>query len=66
MKKYILSVDNGGTYIKAGIYDLSGRQLGVARRRNRPISPKPGYVEYDPDALWALNCACMRLSLIHI
>lgn len=63
MEKYILSVDNGGTYIKAGIYDLSGRQLGVARRRNRPISPKPGYVEYDPDALWALNCACMREAL---
>ena len=42
MKKYLLGVDNGGTYIKAAIYDKKGKRLGIARQYNEVLKPKPG------------------------
>lgn len=60
MKKYIISVDNGGTYIKAGIYDFNGRQVGLVKHYNHLISERAEYTEYNPDELWATNCRCMR------
>lgn len=60
MKKYIISVDNGGTYIKAGIYDFKGRQLGLVKHYNHLISERVEYTEYNPDELWATNCRCMH------
>ena len=59
MGRYILSVDDGGTYIKAGIYDLRGRQVCLEKQYNHLISPQIGYAEYDPDELWLINCRCM-------
>lgn len=60
MKKYILSVDNGGTYIKAAVFDRSGRQLGIARQYNEVLRPAPGWAEYDQVSLWSINCNCIR------
>lgn len=61
--KYILSVDNGGTYIKAGVYDAQGRQIALVKRYNHLITPAPGWTEYDPDELWETNCLCMRAAI---
>lgn len=60
MKKYIIGLDNGGTYIKAGIYDFAGRQIGLVKHYNHVISVKSGYAEYDPEELWQTNCRCMQ------
>ena len=59
MGNYLLSVDNGGTYIKAALFDSEGRCVGVARQRNQVISLHPGWTEYDQDALWRINSQCM-------
>ena len=56
MKKYLLGVDNGGTYIKAAIYDKKGKRLGIARQYNEVLKPKPGRTEYDQEKLWEINC----------
>ena len=63
MAKYILSLDIGGTYIKAGIYDLQGEQLGLSRRYNHLLRPESNRTEYDPDALWGTACLCMYEAL---
>lgn len=63
MQKYILSIDDGGTYIKAALFDLQGRQIALAKRRNHALAPKDGFAEYDQDELWELNCACMREAI---
>lgn len=63
MKQYLLSVDNGGTYIKAAIYDKKGNRIGVARRHNKILEPAPGWAEYDQSALWQMNCSCIKRVL---
>lgn len=60
MKQYLLSVDNGGTYIKAAIFDRNGRQLAIVRQHNELLEPSSGLTEYDQRTLWEINCACMR------
>ncbi len=60
MKKYLLGVDNGGTYIKAAIYDKKGKRLGIARQYNEVLKPKPGRTEYDQEKLWEINCNCIK------
>jgi glycerol kinase len=53
MKKYILSLDQGTTSSRAIIFDHSGRPLASASKEFRQIYPKPGWVEHDPDEIWA-------------
>ncbi len=55
--KYYLGLDNGGTTTKAAIYDKSGREIGVASRETKMITPKPGWTERDMDEMWEANCA---------
>lgn len=40
--KYFMGLDNGGTTTKAAIYDAKGREIGVASRETRMITPRPG------------------------
>ena len=58
--KYYLGLDNGGTTTKAAIYDKSGREIGVASRETKMITPKPGWTERDMDEMWEANCAVIR------
>jgi glycerol kinase len=51
--KLILALDQGTTNTKAILIDREG---GVRARTSRPLSisfPRPGWVEQDPEALWA-------------
>jgi L-xylulokinase len=50
--KYWLGLDCGGTFIKAGLYDLQGKELGIARRNLTIIAPQPGWAERDMPTLW--------------
>ncbi len=63
MKQYLLSIDNGGTYIKAAVFDRKGKQAGTVRRHNRALEPQPGWLEYDLEELWRANCFCMKEAL---
>ena len=60
MKKYLLSIDNGGTYIKAAIHDFNGRQIALTRVHSEPLIPRSDWTEYDQDRLWEINCECIR------
>ncbi len=60
MSEYLIGVDNGGTVIKAVLFDLSGHELAVASCRTESISPQPGYVERDMEELWRQNCRCLK------
>ncbi len=55
MSKYVLGIDNGGTVIKAALYDFSGREVAVAGSKVEMSIPKPGYIERDADELWEAN-----------
>jgi len=55
MSKYLLGIDNGGTVIKAGLYDLNGREIAVATSKTQMLMPTPGYAERDASELWDAN-----------
>ena len=59
-KRYLLGLDNGGTVVKAALYDIEGNMLACARAGIRTIFGASGEVERDMAALFAANCAVLR------
>ena len=60
MSAYAIGLDNGGTIIKAALFDMNGKELGVASRSTKMYTPKAGYTQRDMDELWHANCACIK------
>jgi L-xylulokinase len=60
MAKYILGIDCGLTNSKAVLFTLEGKELGSASRHFEVSSPKPGYVQADPNQLWENTADCIR------
>lgn len=60
MGRYLLGLDNGGTVVKAGLYDAAGHAAAFARADVPALLGKYGVVERDMRALWAVNCAVIR------
>lgn len=54
MKKgYILSLDQGTTSSRAILFGRNGLPVASARKEFTQIFPKPGWVEHDPEEIWA-------------
>ena len=51
--EYILSLDQGTTSSRAILYDRDGTIHGLAQREFQQIYPHPGWVEHDPEEIWA-------------
>jgi L-xylulokinase len=60
MSRYAIGLDNGGTVIKAALFDMQGKEIGVASRQTPILTPKPGYTERDMEFLWECNCQCVK------
>ena len=58
--KYFLGVDNGGTVVKAAVFDENGNQLSSADGRVNMLTPAPGFAERDLGELWRVNAQVMR------
>ena len=54
---YILALDQGTTSSRAILFDHEGAIAGVAQREFEQIFPRPGWVEHDPDQIWATQSA---------
>ena len=50
---YVLAIDQGTTSTRAVVYDEAGRALGAASRELNQHYPRPGWVEHDPEEIWA-------------
>lgn len=61
--KYLLGIDNGGTFSKAGIFDEAGNQIAVASVGTVTLTPKPGYTERDMAELWEVNAQAIREAI---
>ncbi len=53
MSEYILAFDQGTTSSRAVVFDKKGTIIAVAQREFTQIFPKPGWVEHDPNEIWA-------------
>jgi glycerol kinase len=51
--KYILALDQGTTSSRAIVFDHSGGIVATAQQEFRQIFPRPGWVEHDPQEIWA-------------
>ena len=60
MADCVIGIDAGGTMTKAALFDLSGRELACARRKNVMAFPRPGWTERDPDQMWNAAAASVR------
>jgi len=51
--KYLLAIDQGTSSSRAVIYDHGTRVVSSAQQEFPQIYPQPGWVEHDPEAIWA-------------
>jgi glycerol kinase len=59
----ILALDQGTTSSRAIAFNRDGAVLSVAQREFRQIFPQPGWVEHDPDDLWATQYETAKQAL---
>lgn len=62
--RYLLGIDNGGTFSKAALFDEYGNQISVASVPTQTITPKPGYTERDMEELWNVNAQACREAIL--
>ena len=58
--RYLIGIDNGGTFSKAAVFTEDGRQISAASVPSVTYAPKPGYTERDMDELWTVNAQAVR------
>ncbi|MCS7222344.1 MAG: glycerol kinase GlpK [Anaerolineae bacterium] len=58
-----MALDQGTTSSRAIVFDDRGRVIAVAQREFRQIYPQPGWVEHDPEEIWATQLAVAREAL---
>ena len=63
MAKYLIGVDNGLTMSKAAVFDLQGKELGVASRKVETKSPNPGWYERDMMEIWKASADSIKEAL---
>jgi glycerol kinase len=51
--KYLLALDQGTTSSRALVIDYSGKVISVAQKEFTQFFPQPGWVEHDPNEIWA-------------
>lgn len=53
MEQYILALDQGTTSSRAIVFDHQGQIKSIAQKEFTQIFPQPGWVEHDPNEIWA-------------
>jgi glycerol kinase len=65
---YILALDQGTTSSRAIIFDHDAGIVAVGQREFQQIFPRPGWVEHDPNEIWAtqISVATEALGRAHL
>ena len=53
MARYVLALDQGTSSSRAVLFDEEGAPVATEQREFPQIYPKAGWVEHDPEAIWA-------------
>jgi glycerol kinase len=62
-RKALLAIDQGTTSSRAIVFSPKGKIIAVAQREFPQIYPQPGWVEHDPEVIWATVLATSREAL---
>ena len=60
---YILAFDQGTTSSRAIVFDHNAGIVAVGQREFQQIYPRPGWVEHDPNEIWATQIAMATEAL---
>ncbi|MFQ5408688.1 MAG: glycerol kinase GlpK [Anaerolineales bacterium] len=63
MSRFILALDQGTTSSRAILFDEHGRVQAQAQQELAQHYPQPGWVEHDPEDIWASQLAVAREAL---
>ncbi len=63
MSGYVIALDQGTTSTRAIIFDAACKPVAMAQREFPQIYPRPGWVEHDPEEIWASSVAVISEAL---
>jgi len=61
--RYVAALDQGTTSSRCLLFDRAGRTVAASQRAHRQITPRPGWVEHDPDEILARCRECIEDAL---
>ena len=64
MKDYLLALDQGTSSSRAIVFDRAGAIVAMAQRELTQHYPRPGWVEHDPQQIWAGQLATAQQALL--
>jgi glycerol kinase len=62
-KDHLLALDQGTSSSRAIVFHRDGRIVALAQREFTQHFPQPGWVEHDPEEIWATQLAVAREAL---
>ncbi len=63
MPAHVLVVDQGTTSTRSMVFDAATRPVATAQQEFAQIYPRPGWVEHDPEEIWATVLSTARQAL---
>jgi glycerol kinase len=63
MREFIAALDQGTTSTRFIVFDRSAHVVACAQREHRQLYPNPGWVEHDPEEIWACAKQVMEDAL---
>jgi glycerol kinase len=63
VSSHVLAIDEGGSGVRAYVFDHEGREVATAYAEISLSCPRPSWVEHDPDTLWERTIGVARTAL---
>jgi glycerol kinase len=63
MSTHLIAIDQGTTSTRAMVFDAALKPIATAQQELRQIYPQPGWVEHDPEEIWAATVATVREAM---
>src|SRR5688572_546616 len=60
---FLVAIDQGTTSTRAIVFDAELRAVASAQEELRQLYPAPGWVEHDPEEIWAATVATVRAAM---
>ena len=60
---HLIAIDQGTTSTRAMVFDAQLAPVASAQQELRQIYPQPGWVEHDPEEIWAATVATVRAAM---
>lgn len=61
--KYLIGIDNGGTFTKVAVFTETGEQVSVVSVATETKTPKQGFAEKDMEVLWKNNALALKQAI---